>query len=248
MIKKLKLFLVIWTAGLFFGIVFWLLKLTKRVEVFGYENLERYFKEFAPKNKPLIVMSNHPSLWEPGLFPFLFFPRYLTSLKFVPFSLPDKKNFFDKKWFAPLRSVCVPIERGNIREELRTIKILREILKEGKILILFPEGGRTGLGKEFKYSICQDRIRRFPKGIERLFVSKGVVALPIWTEGGEKVITNKKTFPRGPYFLYPRIWEKTKICIGEPFQLSENLSKGEIREFLEDKLLEVSENFWNELV
>ncbi len=245
--KKIKLFLTIWTVGFFFGVVFWLLKLTKRVEIFGYKNLLRYFEEFAPKNKPLIVMSNHPSLWEPGLLPFLFFPRYLVSLKFVPFSLPDKKNFFDKGWFALLRPVCVPIERGNRREELKTMFALKDRLKEGKILILFPEGGRTYLGKEFKFSVCQDRIRRFPKGIERLFDGSCLV-LPIWSEGGEKVIPNKITFPRGPYFLYPRIWKKTRICIGEPFQLPENLSKGEIREFLEDKLLELSEIFWRELV
>jgi hypothetical protein len=91
------------------------------------------------------------------------------------------------------------------------------------------------------------RIRKFPKGIERLFDGSCVV-LPIWTKGGEKVIPNKKTFPKGPYFFYPRIWEKTKLCIGESFQVPENLSRGEIREFLEDKLLEVSETFWRELV
>jgi len=242
MIKKIKLFLAVWTVGLFFGIIFWLLKLTKRVEVFGYEK-----RKFTPRDKSLIVICNHPSLWEPGLLPFLFFPWYLVSLKFVPFSLPDKKNFFDKNWFAPFRAVCVPIERGNRREELKTIFMLKDRLKEGKILILFAEGGRTHLGKEFKYSVHQNRIKKFPKGIERLFDNSCLV-LPIWTEGGEKVFPNKKTFPRGPYFFYPRIWEKTKLYVGEPFQLPEDLSKGEIREFLEDKLLEVSEIFWRELV
>jgi len=234
--------LTVWTVGFFFGIVFWLLKLTKRVEVFGYEK-----GKFAPRNKSLIVICNHPSLWEPGLLPFLFFPWYLASLKFVPFSLPDKKNFFDKKWFAPFRPVCVPIERGNRKEELKTIFMLKDRLKEGKILILFPEGGRTHLGKEFKFSICRDRIRKFPKGIERLFSSSCIV-LPIWTKGGEKVFPNRKIFPQGHYFLHSRILEKTKLCIGEPFQLPENFSKGEVREFLEDRLLEVSENFWRELV
>jgi len=241
--KKFKLFLAVWTVGFFFGIVFWLLKLTKRVEIFGYEK-----GKFTPRNKSLIVICNHPSLWEPGLLPFLFFPWYLASLKFVPFSLPDKKNFFDKNWFAPFRAVCVPIERGNRREELKTIFMLKDRLKEGKILILFAEGGRTHLGKEFKIAIRSDnRIRKFPKGIERLFSSSCIV-LPIWTKGGEKVFPNRKTFPRGLYFFYPRIWEKTKLCIGKPFCLPENLSKGEIREFLEDKLLEVSEIFRRELI
>lgn len=242
MARKLKLFLTVWTAGILGGIIFWILRLTKRIEVFGYKK-----EKFTPRNKSLIVICNHPSLWEPAILPFLFFPWYLFSSKFTPFSLPDKKNFFDKKWFAPFRPVCVPIERGNRREELKTIFMLKDRLKEGKILIVFPEGGRTDLGKEFKFSICQDRIRRFPKGIERLFDSSCLV-LPIWSKGGEKVIPNKRIFPRGPYFLYPRIWKKTKICIGQSFQLPENFSKGEIREFLEDKLLELSEIFWRELV
>lgn len=244
--KKWKLFLTVWTAGILGGVLFWLLKLTKRVEVFGYKNLLRYLEEFAPKNKPLLVMSNHPSLWEPGLLPFLFFPWYLFSLRFVPFSLPDKKNYYDKRWFAPLKSVSVPIERGNIREELRTIKILREMLKEGKILILFPEGGRTSIGKEFRFSCFEKRIRAFPLGIEKLFENNCLI-LPIWTEGGELVIPNKETFLKGLCYLLPKIWRKTRIFIGQSFELEvKNFSKGQIKEYLESILLKLADEYWNE--
>lgn len=238
--KKWKLFLTVWTFGVLGGVLFWLLRLTKRVEVFGYKK-----EKLDPKNIGLVVISNHPSLWEPALLPFLFFPRYLFSLRFVPFSLPDKKNYYNKRWFAPFRSVSVPIERGSTREELRTIKILREMLREGKILILFPEGGRTIAGKEFRFSCFEKRIRVFPSGIEKLFKNNCLI-LPIWTEGGELVIPNKKTFPKGPYFLFPRIWEKTKILIGEPFELKTgNFPKGQIKEHLEEVLLKLADEFFN---
>lgn len=239
--KKWKLFLTAWTIGLLGGILFWILRLTKRVEVFGCQK-----EKLTPKNKGLLVISNHPSLWEPALLPFLFFPRYLFLLRFVPFSLPDKRNFYDKWWFSPLRSACVSIKRGKRKEELRTINLLKRMLEEKKILILFPEGGRTFLGKKFRFSRFREKIREFPLGIERLFDDNCLI-LPIWTDGGELVVPNKKFFPKGLYFLLPRIWKKTKILIGQPFELkAENLSKrGRVKKLLEKELLKLADEFFN---
>lgn len=239
--NKWRLFLTVWTVGVLGGVLFWLLKLTKRVEVFGYKK-----EKLDPKNKGLVIISNHPSLWEPALLPFLFFPWYLFSLRLVPFSLPDKENYYNKGWFSPFRGVCVPITRGNRREELKTLTMLKEALKKGRILILFPEGGRTFLGKKFRFSRFGEKIREFPLGIERLFDNNCVI-LPIWTDGGRLMIPNNKFFPKGLYFLLPRIWEKTKILIGQPFELKpKDLSKrGRVKKLLEKELLKLADEFFN---
>jgi len=224
--KKIRLFLTFCLVGIPGGIIFWFLRLTKRIEIFGYEK-----EKFVSKDKSLIVISNHPSLWEPALLPFLFFREFILSIRKVPLSLMDKR-YFNMKWFAFLRPVCIPIERGNRREELKTVNAVRESLKNRQTLIVYPECGRTFLGKEFRNSDTHSgRIRKFPGGIRRL-VSTGSIILTIWVEGTDEVIPNK-----GGCF-FPRIWKKTKIFIGQPFVINENFPANSIVEFLENKLLE----------
>ena len=233
--EKVKLFLLVWTVSLFLGLVFLVLRLTKRVEVSGYSR-----KKLEPGEKGLILVSNHPSLWEPMLLPLLFFPWFLFSLRLIPFSIVDKENYYDKRWFTPLRLVCLPIKRGSPREEVKSMEKMKEALAQGKILILFAEGGRTFKGEEFKSSPSGRKIRKFGKGLKRLFSNGEIIILPVWTEGGEKVVPNALSFPRFPHFVFPRIWRKTIIKIGEPFRI-EGVSKQEMIEIIEGTLLELGE-------
>ncbi len=239
-IKNIKDVLLVWMVGLVGGVLFTVLRITKRVEIAG----ACYKKEkFNHKGKGLVIIANHPSLWEPCLLPFLLFPRYLFSLRFIPYSLVDKKNYYDKWWFQPLRFVCVPIKRGSPREELTTIKkTLQPMLKEGKILILFPEGGRTFKCiklRGVKYSRSGKKIARFPRGIEKLFLGVDCLVLPIWTEGGDKVIPNKEEFPK-IISIFPRVWRKTRIVVGENLT-TRGFKKGELLEHLENTLLNLAE-------
>ncbi|MBU2109745.1 1-acyl-sn-glycerol-3-phosphate acyltransferase [Patescibacteria group bacterium] len=228
--RRIKLFIAVWTIGLLGGIIFCILKFFKRIEVVGYERKKLIF----PK-KGLIVIYNHPSLYEPVLMPFLFFPWYLFNLRLVPFSVPDKRNFFDKWWFAPFRIFCIYIERENAKEILRSMRLMINKLNEGGIIIISPEGGRTFKGDTDGFRRKGNReIRKFKSGIEYLLKKSHANILPVWIEGGEKVIPNKVSFT-STSFLFPRIWEKVKITLGEPVKSSEinNVSD------LEEKLLSV---------
>jgi 1-acyl-sn-glycerol-3-phosphate acyltransferase len=243
--EKIKLFVVAWSIGLLGGLLFWLLRIITRVKVQGYHR-----RKLTPKDKGLILIHNHPSLWEPALLPFLFSPWYLFSLRFAPFSIPDKKNYHDKWWFSLLRAVCIPMERGSPKGEARALKRMKEKLSQGKVLILAPEGGRTFKGEEFKvirggeievvkglpevdlrYSKA---LRRFKPGIGWLVFNTKAEILPVWTEGGERVIPNRLSFK----LPFPRFWRQTLIKIGQPLDLAE-LSKGEITDFLEDLILKM---------
>ena len=170
------------------------------------------------------------------------------KLKFVPFSTPDKINYYDKWWFFLLRAVCIPIERGNLKGEVRALKGMKERLADGKVLILAPEGGRTFKGEEFKVirngeievvdslseADLEDEIaiRRFKSGVGWLVFNTNAIVLPVWTEGGERVIPNEPSFK----LPFPRFWRQSRIKIGEPVDL-EKLSKEEITEFLEALIL-----------
>ena len=236
---------VLWTIGALGGTLFFLLRIFGRIRLTGYD-----IKKLYPTKKGLIVIYNHPSLWEPGLLPFLFFPFFLFSLKFTPYSAPDKRNFFDKWWFYLIRCFCIPIDR----EKGRT-KGLRELIKsvnQGKIVMVAPEGGRTHKGEEFK--ILKDgeilikkkselsptennpKIRRFQRSFSALLKFTEAPVLPIWAEGGDRIIPNRDSFPRGPYFLFPNLRAKTIIKIGERIEMKPKISQ------LEDILLNLSKN------
>lgn len=243
--EKIKLLIVAWSIGLLGGLLLWLLRITARLKVQGY-----HVRKLDPKNKGLILIHNHPSLWEPALLPFLFFPWYFFSSRFAPLSTPDKMNYYDKWWFSFFRAVCIPIERGNLKGEARALNEMKKKLSQGRVLILAPEGGRTFKGDEYKVimdgqiEVVKDlseidlednkAVRRFKSGISWLVFNTKANVLPVWTEGGERVISNGYSFK----LPFPRLWRKTQIKIGEPLDL-EGLPKKEITELLEDTILKL---------
>ena len=245
---KIKWLILAWTIALFGGIVFWLLRLTKRNQVKGCKDIK-----LNSKPEGLILAHNHPSLWEPILLPFLFFPKFLFNLNFIPFITPDRRNFFEKWWFLPFRQVCLPIPRGDFSGEIKILREMKETLEKGRILILAPEGGRTFKGKDFKViekgtiktSDSQEeingkkRIRRFKRGIGWLVLNTKAKVLLVWTEGGDKVIPNSPSI----HFVFPKFWKKTIFKIKEVPELSQNslLSEDEIIEFLEDTMLKLGD-------
>jgi len=243
--SKIRLFVIAWSIGILGGLLLLFLRITTRVRIKGYHR-----SKFDPKGKGLIMVHNHPSLWEPSIFPFLFYPWYLFSLRFVPFSTPDKINYYDKWWFSFFRAVCIPIERGNLKGEVRALKRMKDRLADGNVLILAPEGGRTFKGEEFKVirrgeieeikdlsgidSKNDVAVRKFKSGVGWLVFNTKAIVLPVWTEGGERVIPNETSFK----LPFPHFWRQSQIKIGEPVEL-ENLSKEEITEFLEDLILKL---------
>lgn len=228
--EKVILFFLAWTLGVWGGSLILFLILLGRIKVRGYS-----WKKFTPR-KGMIIICNHPSLVEPGILPFLFFPWYLAFSRFAPISTPDSINYYHKLWFLFFRPVCVPIERNGSKEIIKVLRKLREAVKEKRILILFPEAGRTFKGKE--YLILNDRIiRKFPAGISRIFSGLDCSILPVWVEGTERILPNKFNFSeQWPFF---RFWRKAEVIIGKIIDSKELPPRKEINKFLEDILLRV---------
>lgn len=233
---RLKLLFLVWTIGLGGGLIFTVLRITGRIRVSGFTA-----KKLKLEKNGLILISNHPSLWEPAIMPFLFFPRYLLSLRYLPISVADKTNYYNQIWFSPFRFACLPVKRHDPREEIKAVEAMIALVKEGRPLILYPEAGRTFKGEEFKHSASGKKIRCFPKGLRKLFVESGTNILPIWTEGGDRVILNKLAHPRFPHFTFPRLWRVTTIRLGELLTVN-GISRNEIVAKLEDALLNLGES------
>ena len=214
----------------------------KRIEIVGYDRAK-----LDPDGKGMVVICNHASMLEAAYLPFLTFPWYVMDDRRFLYSLPDKDNIYDKKWFVPLRKFCIPMSRQNNRVVPGTIKELRDFLevKHGSTG-LFPEAGRTfkakrARGRGAKTSKYGNEIAAFPKAVRRLFVGATFKVVPVWFEGGEKVIPNK--YELGKTLFTPwRIWRKVHIYIGEPFYVTD-LGKNEVVGRLEDSLLELADRY-----
>lgn len=234
---------VLLAMGCVLGIFFLLLRMLKIVIVKNPERL--------PRNQGnLIMISNHPAMPETVFLPLLFFREYLFHpIKLSPWSVPDKKNYYDKPFWYFLRLRSVPVDRGNLGSERKSLLDMKKILDDQGILVLFPEGGRTEASEspgEKKYLISKQgkKIREFKRGVGILTLKTNANIVPVWIEGTDKIIPNQKYFTFKS-ILNMNLKEKIYIKIGKPFRYPEELKKihraEEATKFIEQKMLELAD-------
>ncbi len=229
--------MLVWTFGLIAGLILLIFRITGRIKIDGF-----VIEKFKPSGSGTLVIANHPSLWEAALLPLLFFPWYLWNIQYIPYSTPDGNNFFKKWWFAPFRMVSIPVMRGNRRQEIEALQNIIQTLKEDKIVILFAEGGRTYRGKEFKTSRFKHKvIRRFKQGCGVIVARTRPKIVLIWNQGGDEILPNEDINASEIHFVFPRLWKRILIKVGEPLYISPELPSKTITEILEDKLLELAD-------
>ena len=255
-LEKLRKIVVIWTIGLLFKLSLLFLMRIKlvKVTVHGYQK-----EKLDHQGRGQAIVYNHPSLWEPFVLVLLFTPfKCLFSLRHVPYIFVDKIHFFNKWWFWFFRPFFVALAGDDHREGLKAWARARDLLEKGSTLILPPEGGRTenwGKVRGFKYSPSGKRIARFPLALGKLFQDLDCFILPVWSEGGERVIPNTalptrvviagRTVSESKkavifFSRFPRFWRETKVFVGDSLELR-HAPKEEIVEWLENVLLDTAE-------
>ncbi len=102
------------------------LKLFYRVRVTGLENV--------PQSGKLVICSNHASNWDPLLISIVF-PRQISWMA--------KKELFENKIlsFILCHLGAFPVDRG--ASDISAIKNALKVLKNDKVLGIFPEGKRV---------------------------------------------------------------------------------------------------------
>lgn len=211
--KNILILVTAWTVGLLIGLVVALLRLLGRVKVLGLD-VRRLKRLMRDTGKGVIFVSNHPSMAETFVIPGLFFPYYLLSPKLMPVSTPDIR-FYDAWWFSMIRPTCLPVVRTSAVSGGKFIISMISVLKEGRMAILFAEGGRTYKGMEFRTS-GKKRIRRFKEGIDKILERAAPIVVPVWTEGGEGVIPNVDYNDGKGKLPFPRFWRRMSLRFGEP--------------------------------
>ncbi len=178
------------------GIVFIFQKLFFRIEIYGKENI--------PMSGRLILCSNHHSNWDPVTLA-VFFPRQVHWMA--------KKELFKNKIFAKLLfSLGVfPVDReGN---DLTAIKKSLRLLKEERVLGIFPEGTRV------KY-FNDDFIK---SGLALIAVKSQSPVLPVYSEGNYKLFSKIKIIIGHP--IYIELEDNAKLSNEKYTEISKDIMK-----------------------
>jgi 1-acyl-sn-glycerol-3-phosphate acyltransferase len=155
--------------------------------------LETHGMERIPAQGGFLLVSNHASYLDPPLVGCLV-PRVVHNLaKSELFGVPVLG------WMC--RAVkAMPIRRGGVDRE--AMKLCVQILKSGKVVVLFPEGTRT-----------QDGEMQTPRaGAAMIAVMAGVPCVPAYIDG------TFRAWPRTRWYPWPA---KVQAYYGEPFALPE---------------------------
>ncbi len=182
-----------------FVLPFWVvMKVFNRTEVRGKRQVQR-------ARPPFLFVCNHVSMLDDAfLGPLIFMPRALWDYRFIPYHLPEKKNFFRGPFFSWLMTAvkCVPITRGKGVFQPGMERLIR-LLKRGGVVHIYPEGTRTRTGEIGKGKI----------GVGRLVRETGVKVIPCYHTGLDQVL------PIG--HKIPRLGKRVLVQVGEALNFEE---------------------------
>ncbi len=157
----------------------------RKIEIVG--------REHVPMEGPLILASNHLNNADPPMIA-LAVPRLPTYMA--------KREMIRWPILGPAFRIfgAFPVRRG--KADLAALRMASDVLAEGKMLVMFPEGTRSrtgGLGEGHP-------------GTAIIALRTGAPILPVAVTGSEAI-----TWPW--IFLKPLSIRRIRIVIGEPFRL-----------------------------
>ena len=170
----------------FWGNLFFQYWFSLKVE--GIENL--------PKDKSYLIVSNHCShLDGPAII-----AAQKKHMKYV-YSLAAQDYFFNssfKGWFCKYFLNMIPFKRRG--KSFEGLKFCQNILAEGKIILMFPEGTRSLSGK----------IQPFKLGLGFLAMNLKVPIVPVYIHGSYQAMPKGKYLPRK---------HQIKVIFGSPLKI-----------------------------
>lgn len=150
-----------------------LLKVYNRLSIKGVNNI--------PSSGPFIIAPNHQSFID-GQIVTSGLPNKVVRNSYFYATEDHVKSSF-RKWFARNNNIIL-MERGNLRN---SILKLAEVLKQGKNIVIFPEGARTKTGD----------LGSFKKTFAILSKELNVPIVPVCIKGAYEAL------PRGTHYVSP---------------------------------------------
>jgi 1-acyl-sn-glycerol-3-phosphate acyltransferase len=186
-----------------YGAFVWLCHLLFRPRIEGEENI--------PRTGPAILVSNHISAGDTFLLPAMIRRRLTFPAKLELFQGRGLKGRV-LAWF--LRNVGqVPLNRSGGRASASSMDEVIQVLRDGKLLGIYPEGTRSPDGRLYKGKT----------GVARLVLKAGVPVIPVAMINTEIV---PSAIPKIPTMRRP------VVRIGRPLDFSAYAAAGNDREVL----------------
>ena len=167
-----------------------LLKTIYRIRIEGLENV--------PKKGPAIIAANHLSFLDS-----FFIPLSVRRRKVTYLAKADYFKSWKTAWFFNMVGQ-IPTEREGGAKSKRSLDIALGVLKEGKLLGIYPEGTRSPDGY----------LHRGRTGVARLALTAQAPVIPCGLIGTDKVQPKSAKFPR----LTGRL--KVQVRFGEPIDVA----------------------------
>jgi 1-acyl-sn-glycerol-3-phosphate acyltransferase len=145
----------------------------------------------VPDQGPLIVVTNHVNILE--------IPIIYTHLQPRPVTGLVSAHRWDSRWLRWLLDACgtIPLRRGEA--DIAAMRKALEMLKAGYIIVIAPEGTRSGHG----------RLQKAHPGVVLLALHSGAPVLPVVFYGSERYRDNLRRVRRTDFH----------IVVGKPFHL-----------------------------
>lgn len=175
-------------------------------------NLKVYSRENLVEDGPAIVASNHQSYLDPPLIGC----AHHRELYYLA-----RKNLFDRKIFGWLLTGvnAIPVDRE--RGDITAIKTIIRLLKEGRRIIIFPEGTRSPDG----------RLQPGKSGLGMMIAKTLAPVVPVRLFGTFEALPKN-----GQLRLFP-----VSIVVGKPLRFTEQDVAAQDRELyqrLSDRVME----------
>ena len=162
-------------------------------------------REYVPAEGGFILAPNHTSYADPPLAGSALARPVWFMAKRELFSVPLLKHI--------LPSVhAFPVARGTA--DRRALRRAYALLTQGKVVVIFPEGGRSPDG----------RLMPAEPGIALVALRAGVPVVPMGLMGADRVLPRSSPFPRPA---------KVRVRIGEPLRFDHLRGQALTRELLQ---------------
>jgi 1-acyl-sn-glycerol-3-phosphate acyltransferase len=147
---------------------YWLLKyilLGPMLAILGRPKVEGL--EYVPQSGPVILASNHLAVMDSFYLPLVVRRRITFLAKSEYFTGTGLKGWLSRWFFTAVGQV--PIDRSNADTAQAALDTAERVLREGKLLGMYPEGTRSPDGRLYKGKT----------GLARLALETGVPVIPV---------------------------------------------------------------------
>jgi len=155
--------------------------------------------EYVPRSGPAILASNHLAVMDSFYLPLVVRRRITFLAKSEYFTGTGFKGWWSRWFFTAVGQV--PIDRSNADAAQAALDTAERVLRDGKLLGMYPEGTRSPDGRLYKGKT----------GLARLALDTGVPVIPVAMVG-----TNVVNPPGTSMLRFGRV----KVKFGKPMDFS----------------------------